>query len=117
MISSLFVYGTLAPAKENERFLKGLAGRWQKAFVTGFIYPKGLPATRGYPALRLASGGNKIAGLLFTAPRLASIWQALDAFEGEGYVRTSVLVTLKNGQVKQAYIYSYDESYAQSAKP
>ena len=117
MIQQLFVYGTLAPHQENEHLLKPLQGHWQIAFVKGDIYPQGLPATEGYPALRLNEQSPLIQGLMFTSAKLTALWPRLDAFEGEGYSRQITTVYLADGTATQAYIYAYNDTFLTTNRP
>ena len=104
MTQHLFVYGTLAPGKENEHWLKNIGGSWQQAFIKGKYSHNGWGKTFGYPAVILDTltahstdnSANNVAGLLFTSNTLAEHWPALDNFEGECYQRVLTTVTLSN---------------------
>jgi len=53
----LFIYGTLAPGKENHHVLSALSGDWQPATVRGTLVNAGWGAGRGCPGLIPASDG------------------------------------------------------------
>lgn len=99
----LFVYGTLAPGRENQHFLKDIGGFWQKASVRGRLSQNGLGATFGYPAIVLDSLGDEVNGFLFTSNRLSEHWVELDEFEGECYARVLTMVTLSDKRVLETY--------------
>lgn len=92
-MDALFVYGTLAPGKENERFLKSLKGSWEPALVNAYLHPNGIGPTLGYPVLDL-KGSDMIDGLLFRSNELHRLWQELDEFEGKGYCRERIWVSV-----------------------
>lgn len=110
MINRLFVYGTLAPRRQNEHLLKQLQGQWQKAYVRGKLYPEGWGAALGYPGLRLDEKGAQIEGFLFTAPTLPDYWSSLDAFEGEAYERVLTKVSLQDHSTVEAFVYALRET-------
>jgi len=105
-INRLFVYGTLAPGKTNEHFLKELKGNWQKAYVNGKLYKNGIGPTQGYPALLLDENAKLVQGQIFHSTTLHSLWHTLDEFEGEGYVRVVCNVKLDDNTAIDAYIYA-----------
>ena len=107
-INRLFVYGTLAPGEPNDHFLQNLGGQWENATVRGQLFPNGIGPTLGYPALKLDNHGTEIEGLLFSSPRLFTLWQTLDAFEGPGYLRVVTKVALADQSKLDAYIYALD---------
>ena len=116
MLQALFVYGTLAPGKENEHFLKPLLGRWQDAAIKGWHFPTGLKPTRGYPVVYIDDGylgdrAENIPGKIFFSRQLNSIWKKLDKFEGEGYTRVITRARLKSGNYVDAYVYALDNRY------
>ncbi len=116
MLQALFVYGTLAPGKGHEHFLRPLPGHWQDAAIRGWHFPEGLKPTRGYPVVYLdddylGDRAEKIPGKIFFSRRLDSIWKKLDEFEGEGYTRVVTRARLKSGSCVDAYVYALDDKY------
>jgi len=109
MLHRLFVYGTLAPGKPNERVLRGVDGSWEEASVRGTLHPEGWGAALGYPGVVLHEDGDEVPGLLFTSSRLGEHWDRLDAFEGEGYVRVEVTARLRDGRECPAHVYALRE--------
>jgi gamma-glutamylcyclotransferase (GGCT)/AIG2-like uncharacterized protein YtfP len=105
MTDRLFVYGTLAPGRPNERVLADVPGNWDPASVRGKLLQEGWGAAAGYPGITLDECGDEVQGLLFSSGELAAHWPRLDEFEGDGYERVLTSATLKDGAVVAAYIY------------
>ena len=94
----LFVYGTLGPGRPNEHVMQKIGGSWQPASVRGRLVHAGWGFERsGFPALVLDEDGEEITGHVFVSPNLAAHWPALDAFEGEDYVREPTRAILADG--------------------
>jgi len=105
MADRLFIYGTLAPGRPNERVLADVDGRWEPASVRGHLHEQGWGAALGYPGIILAEDGPEVHGAVLTAGSLADQWERLDEFEGEGYTRVLTTVRLESGEHVQAQIY------------
>ncbi|QSX77206.1 gamma-glutamylcyclotransferase family protein [Agrilutibacter solisilvae] len=106
MTDRLFVYGTLAPGRQNAHVLADLPGSWQPATARGTLLAQGWGAAAGYPGLIPDEQGSEVDGLLFTSPALAGHWIRLDEFEGEGYERVPITVTLHDGSRVDAHVYA-----------
>jgi len=106
MFEKLFVYGTLGPGRPNEHVLANIGGTWVEGSVKGILRNKGWGAEMGYPGLELDESGDEIKGFVFTSDNLANHWAILDDFEGEAYLRVLSNVTLTNGSVVQANLYT-----------
>lgn len=105
MITQLFVYGTLAPGRQNQHILESVSGNWQPASVRGILYDKGWGANEGYPGIVLDAAGSKVDGFIFTSNELTKHLKRLDEFEGAGYQRVEATVELQDGTTVVAYIY------------
>ncbi len=105
MIERLFVYGTLAPGRQNQHLLKEIDGTWESATVTGTLHPHGWGATMGYPALVLDEDGEQVKGFLFSSDNLSDHWTRLDEFEGRAYRRVLTVVKLNDRSAVDAYVY------------
>jgi gamma-glutamylcyclotransferase (GGCT)/AIG2-like uncharacterized protein YtfP len=105
MIDRLFVYGTLAPGRQNEHILADVPGVWEPASVTGRLLEEGWGAAVSYPGIVLDEHGTKVEGLLFSSASLAQHWTRIDEFEGPGYERVIATAKLKDGTAVDAYIY------------
>jgi len=101
----LFVYGSLAPGRDNADVLAGIPGHWQPATVTGTLHAQGWGATLGFPGLVLDPHGDEVAGLVFTSDELPAHWQRLDDFEGDGYIRVITSARLADGSHVKAHVY------------
>jgi gamma-glutamylcyclotransferase (GGCT)/AIG2-like uncharacterized protein YtfP len=106
MIERLFVYGSLAPGRENAHVLAPVPGTWDPARVTGRQFAEGWGAAAGYPGLVLDAAGSRVDGLLFSSPALADHWDRLDAFEGDGYTRVATTATRQDGTTVDAFVYA-----------
>lgn len=101
----LFVYGSLAPGRPNAHVLAEVPGSWEPASVKGRLRAEGWGAAMGFPGLDLDERGEVIDGLVFSSEQLAAHWRALDAFEGDAYLRTPTTVRLASGDTVEAYVY------------
>lgn len=100
----LATYGSLAPGRSNHHELAGLHGRWINGIVRGRLASRGWGASLGYPALTTAEDGDTVEINLFISPDLPDHWQRLDAFEGQEYRRTAIMVETAEGLI-EAWIY------------
>lgn len=98
----LATYGTLAPGRPNHHQLAALPGTWAEGVVHGRLVDEGWGAGLGYPALVLDDDGPAVSVWVFTSADLPDHWDRLDAFEGDGYRRTPVVVTTADGAVEAA---------------
>lgn len=110
MTHRLFVYGTLAPGRVNERVLAGVAGGWEPATTRGTFLPQGWGAAAGYPGIILDAHGPVVQGFLLTSPELPEHWARLDAFEGPGYRRVLTTVQRRDGTAVPAYVYELSDA-------
>lgn len=105
-MAHLFVYGTLAPGQSNAHILAPLAGSWQPAAIRGKLIPEGLAVTEGFPVVIPDEHADWVSGQVFTSDDLDADWSRIDAFEGQGYERVKVQVTLATGDCLTAYVYA-----------
>ena len=112
MMNHLFVYGTLAPGRENAHVLADIDGTWQPASIRGTLYQKGWGAALGYPGIKLDTRAGPVEGQVFSADSLADHWPRLDEFEGEGYRRRRTTATLADGRPLEVYVYELSSTPA-----
>ena len=105
MTQRLFVYGSLAPGRQNEHILAPLGGTWQAAAVRGRLRMEGWGASLGFPGLVLAPAGEEVNGQVFSSEKLANFWPELDEFEGAQYIRVPVEAALADGSSVEAHVY------------
>lgn len=105
MIERLFVYGTLAPGRQNAGQLAKVTGHWQPASATGYYDVLGWGKTEGYPGAVIDPQGQQIAGWLLTSSQLYRHWKRLDQFEGRYYQRLVTRVVTARGRHIRAHIY------------
>ena len=102
----LFVYGSLAPGRPNEHVLANVTGTWEPATITGHLVQEGWGSSLGYPALVLEhEKAAVVPGMLLTSDALEEEWERLDLFEGPGYERVTVTVSLDDGTQRSAQTY------------
>ena len=107
-----FAYGTLAPGHPNEHVLDDVPGTWEPATTTGQLVQDGWGAALGYPALIVHEDATDIvSGMLLTSDALEDRWARLDEFEGDGYERVTIEVTLANGGTESAQTYVLRSSH------
>lgn len=104
--NKLFVYGTLRPNQPNEHWLKNIGGGFTPATVRGVLLPNGWGAASGFPALIPCQEGQQVDGLVFESEDLPKHWQALDEFEGKGYERVLVEVSINHGETQTVWVYA-----------
>ena len=105
MTHNLFVYGTLAPGRNNEHVLTNIGGTWEPAAVKGHLKDEGWGAKMGYPGIVLDEAGEDIKGYIFSSNNLDKHWDDLDEFEGGEYKRVLVEVQKKDSSLIEAFIY------------
>ncbi|KZN45317.1 hypothetical protein N476_04700 [Pseudoalteromonas luteoviolacea H33] len=105
-INKLFVYGSLAPDRENASVLEPLKATYQKGWVKGKLYEQGWGAAMGYPGIELSTEGDWIEGYLVRSSKLNDFWQVIDEFEGQEYTRQECEVKTASGECHRAYIYT-----------
>ncbi len=105
MIQRLFVYGTLAPGRENHHVLENIPGTWESATLKGFLLNKGWGAFMGYPGIMPSDEGDEVKGWVLSSGVLAKYWADIDRFEGHEYRRVPVTVMLSHQPVK-AFVYA-----------
>ena len=102
----LFVYGTLAPGRPNHHVLKDISGHWEAATLKGNLFDEGWGAEQGCPGIVPSTDGDEVEGFVLSSNRLAEYWSMLDEYEGSGYQRVLVMVTLESGSTIEAYVYA-----------
>ncbi len=95
----LATYGTLSPGQPNHGQMDGMIGTWSRGTVRGHRYASGWGAAVGFPGLVADPNGPEVPVYLFDSIDLPANWARLDAFEGEGYIRSVIEVTTASGSV------------------
>lgn len=98
--SRLASYGTLAPGECNYHQMDGMEGEWSKGSVRGRMIKAGWGVHYGFPGFILDPQGPEVPFHIFQSFDLPDHWARLDAFEGEGYFRTPVMVQTKAGEIE-----------------
>lgn len=96
----LVTYGTLVPGGINHHQLADLKGRWFTGKVRGNLIEEGWGAAHGCPGIRLDPMGTEVAVSIFESADLPHHWRRLDAFEGDGYRRSAVMIETDEGKIE-----------------
>ena len=104
----LFVYGTLAPGRANHAVIADIPGTWQAASLRGRLLDEGWGAAMGCPGIVPALDGDEVEGFVLSSRHLEDHWPRLDAFEGDGYARVPVTVSIAGAGEVTAYVYALD---------
>lgn len=106
----LVVYGTLAPGQPNHRVIQDLEGSWHSCRLQAVV-----KEVRGLPVLSWQPGGTlTVHALLLESDGLPGHWQDLDRFEGSGYRRHLIEVSVPKDKgredmvIANAYVGSTD---------
>ncbi len=101
----LFVYGTLAPGKQNFHLVEAINGTWEAAYCFGRVFTQTKGAHVGLPCFELSTSGARVSGMMLSSTELPQYWKMLDTFEGELYHRQLVSVDRETGGSVKAYVY------------
>jgi len=103
--AALAAYGSLAPGEENHWVVSRLPGEWVPATVKGWIFEIGWGPAEGWLGFIEDPEGPEVALAVLFSADLPRHWSQIDDFEGEGYLRRIVDVTLADGSIVPAQIY------------
>ncbi len=106
----LFVYGTLAPGRDNHKILEGIPGSWEAATLRGTLLQEGWGVAMGCPGIVPTEDGDEVEGFVFSSIHLVDHWSRLDEFEGEGYERMLATVKVNGIHDVEAYVYALNRS-------
>ena len=101
-------YGTLRRGGENHYEVRSIPGEWHDATVRGWVYDITWGPVDGYPGITLDPGAPPAAVDVLDSDDLEKHLRRIDAFEGPGYRRIEVDVTLADGTATTAWIYEAD---------
>lgn len=104
-LSALFVYGSLQPGAENEKYLQDIRGSWKQGYVLGNLVTEGWGTKIGFPAIKVNEQGDQIKGWLLESDELQAHLKRLDEFEGDEYQRIIAKIYLDDGTTTHAYLY------------
>lgn len=107
----LFVYGTLAPGRQNHDVLRDIPGEWESAIVRGKLMDEGWGAELGCPGIIPTDDGEEVQGFILASDHLSNHWSMLDEYEGAGYRRVAVLATTNSGEYVEAYVYALNREF------
>jgi gamma-glutamylcyclotransferase (GGCT)/AIG2-like uncharacterized protein YtfP len=95
----LACYGTLRPGEMHDDVLLPLHGTWTDGEVTGIV-----TAWQGYPRLQWSDSAPPVPVSVLESDELPAAWRRIDLFEGDGYIRSVVPVSVE-GDTRVASCY------------
>jgi len=101
----LAVYGSLAPGEANHWVLSRIEGDWLQGTVFGHRFEITWGPAEGYDGFILDPDGSEVPVWVLRSTQLAEKWREIDEFEGEGYERLPVQITLAGGMAAIAQMY------------
>ena len=102
---ALAAYGSLRPGGANHWVVKNFAGEWVAGTVRGWAFEVTWGPAEGYDGFIADANGNEVAVDVLVSEVLPKHWHEVDDFEGDGYRRIPIEVTLNSGAVVSAQIY------------
>ena len=102
---ALAVYGTLAPGESNHWVVRSIGGEWVPGRVRGYQFEITWGPADGYAGFLPEPDGNDVAVMVLVSEQLDKNWHTIDDFEGDGYRREVIAVTLDDGTSIDAWIY------------
>lgn len=104
-IEALAVYGTLGPGEVNHWLVKPIKGTWCEGTVQGYVFDITWGPADGYPGFVPDDDGHTVTVSVIRSDELAKHLSNIDDFEGDGYERKPIAVTLDDGTTIDAWIY------------
>jgi len=101
----LAVYGSLAPGEPNHWVVSKLQGTWEPGTATGYLFDLTWGPADGYAGFIPDADGNPVPVAVLHSEQLEKNWRSIDDFEGDGYERRVITVSLDSGVQVQACIY------------
>jgi len=102
---ALAVYGSLAPGETNHWVISRIEGDWEPGTIRGYTFEITWGPAEGHQGFIPDSGGVEVAVAVLRSASLDKQWRDVDEFEGPGYERTRLAVTLESGEEIEAWIY------------
>ncbi len=106
-------YGTLRQGAANHYEVRNIEGEWSTGTVRGWLYEITWGPADGFPGITLDAHAPPVEVDVLAGPGVEKNLGRIDDFEGPGYRRVSVAVTLLDGTlldgtVVEAEIYEAD---------
>lgn len=101
----LAVYGSLAPGEKNHWVVSRIDGEWVPGVVRGFEFEVTWGPAEGYEGFLPDESGNDVPVMVLISGQLEKNLRPIDDFQGDGFVRQIVSVTLTDETVLDAWIY------------
>ena len=101
-------YGTLRPGGDNHYEVRSISGAWRPGTVRGWVYDITWGPADGYPGITLDPDAPPTGVDVLESEDLEKHLRRIDEFEGPGYRRIEVDVTLEDGTMTRAWIYEAD---------
>lgn len=104
-VNALATYGSLAPGKQNHWVVSRLRGEWIEGSTKGWVFEIGWGPAEGWLGFIADESAPEVAVHVLVSNDLANRWREIDDFEGDGYRRRVIDVTLADGSTMLAQIY------------
>ena len=104
-VNALALYGSLIPGGKDHHIVRSIDGEWIPGVVRGFEFDVTWGPAEGYEGFLPDESGNAVSVMVLMSDRLEKNWRKVDDFQGDGFVRQVVPVTLSDETVIKAWIY------------
>lgn len=103
--TALAAYGSLRPGEPNHWVVSRIPGTWLPGTVRGWAFELTFGPAEGYDGFVPDDAGSDVEVDVLIGPDVAKRWREVDDFEGPGYERRPIEVTLADGATMSASIY------------
>lgn len=93
------------PGGENHWVVSKIRGEWTSGTVRGWVFEIGWGPAEGWLGFIPDPEGQDVRVHVLLADALSKHWSQIDDFEGDGYRRVEIDVTIEDGSTRRAQIY------------
>lgn len=104
-VTALAVYGSLRPGEPNHWVVRSIPGEWRQGTVRGWTFEITWGPAEGYDGFLPDDDGSVSEVDVLISDALSKRWREIDDFEGPGYERRMIEVTLDDATTIDAEIY------------
>ena len=103
--TALAAYGSLRPGQPNHWVVNRIPGTWLPGTVRGWMFELTFGPAEGYDGFVPDPDGGEVEVDVLVGADVGKRWREIDDFEGPGYERRTIDVTLDDGATIEASIY------------